>query len=179
MPPERRRLVVLLGILGLVLLVAVYRFWPSSGPAPAGSSAARASGRAAGPSAITAPDVHLDALDEDRPQPVDEPQRDLFRFRPKPPSAPPPTRAATAVPGSTAPPGPPALPPIDLRFIGIVEAPQQGQKIAILTDGRGIYKGHEGDIIEGRYRLLRIGVESVEMAYLDGRGRQTIRLSGS
>lgn len=178
MPPERRRLVVLLGILGLVLLVAVYRFWPSSGPSTSGSSAARAAGRASGPSAITAPDVHLDALDEDRPRPVDEPQRDLFRFRQKPP-APPPTRTATTAPGASGPSGPPALPPISLRFIGIVEAPQQGQKIAILTDGRGIYKGHEGDIIEGRYRLLRIGVESVEMAYLDGRGRQTIRLSGS
>jgi hypothetical protein len=26
---------------------------------------------------------------------------------------------------------------------------------------------------------LKIGVESIEMAYLDGRGRQTIRVSGS
>ena len=50
----------------------------------------------------------------------------------------------------------------------------------MLSDGRGapLY-GNEGDIIEGRYRILRIGVESIEMAYLDGRGRQTIRLSGS
>jgi hypothetical protein len=66
-----------------------------------------------------------------------------------------------------------------MRFIGIVEAPERSQKIAILTVGRGIYRGREGDIIEGRYRLLRIGVESIEMAYLDGQGRQTIRLSGS
>ena len=66
-----------------------------------------------------------------------------------------------------------------MRFIGLVEAPQQAQKIAVLSDGRGIYQGREGDIIEGRYRILRIGVESVDMAYVDGRGRQTIRLSGS
>ena len=50
---------------------------------------------------------------------------------------------------------------------------------SILSDGRGIYQGREGDIIEGRYRIVRIGLESVEMTYLDGRGRQTIRLSGS
>jgi len=31
----------------------------------------------------------------------------------------------------------------------------------------------------GQYRILRISAESIEMAYLDGRGRQTIRLSGS
>ena len=39
-------------------------------------------------------------------------------------------------------------------------------------------RGREGDIIDGRYRLVRIGVESVVMEYLDGRGRTTIRLSG-
>jgi hypothetical protein len=66
-----------------------------------------------------------------------------------------------------------------MRFIGLMEATEHAQKIAVLTDGRGIYQGREGDIIEGRYRILKIGVESVEMAYLDGRGRQTIRLSGS
>jgi hypothetical protein len=31
----------------------------------------------------------------------------------------------------------------------------------------------------GQYRILRIGAESIEMSYLDGRGRQTIRLTGS
>ena len=66
-----------------------------------------------------------------------------------------------------------------MRFIGLVETQETARKIAIFSDGRGIYQGREGDIIEGRYRILRIGVESVEMAYLDGRGRQTIRLSGS
>lgn len=66
-----------------------------------------------------------------------------------------------------------------MRFIGLLEATEHAEKIAVLTDGRGIYHGREGDIIEGRYRILKIGVESVDVAYLDGRGRQTIRLSGS
>jgi hypothetical protein len=67
-----------------------------------------------------------------------------------------------------------------LKFIGLVEAPESDARIAILSDGRGapVY-GREGDTILGRYRILHIGTESVEMAYLDGRGRQTIRLSGS
>ena len=49
----------------------------------------------------------------------------------------------------------------------------------VLSDGRGVYHGNEGDTILGQYRILRIGVESIEMSYLDGRGRQTIRLTGS
>ena len=164
------------------MLVAVFRFWPSAA-APGGvRSTARAGARRAGPSAVTAPDVRLQALDEARPQPVEEPQRDLFRFKPKaspPRSAQQPAAAAAPGPPGPATPSAPTLAPITMRLIGLVESSESAQKIAILSDGRGIYEGREGDIIEGRYRILRIGVESVEMAYLDGRGRQTIRLSGS
>ena len=71
------------------------------------------------------------------------------------------------------------MPPIPLHFIGVVDKTTHKQKVAVLTDGRGVFYGGEGDIIEGRYRILRIGVESVELAYADGRGRQTIRLTGS
>jgi hypothetical protein len=63
------------------------------------------------------------------------------------------------------------LPPIQLRFIGLIEAPRSGGRVALLSDGKGgLMNGREGDIIEGRYRVL--------LAYADGRGRQTIRLSG-
>jgi hypothetical protein len=51
--------------------------------------------------------------------------------------------------------------------------------MAVLSDNRGVYWGREGDTIEGRYRIVRIGTESIELAHLDGNGRQTIRLSGS
>lgn len=69
-------------------------------------------------------------------------------------------------------------PPIPLRFIGIVEASERGTKVAVLSDGRDVFYGREGDVIDGRYRIVRIGVESIELEYLDGRGRQTIRLTG-
>ena len=72
------------------------------------------------------------------------------------------------------------MPPITLKFIGVVEPPPPGKRLAVLSDGRGspVY-GHEGETVLGQYRILRIGAESIEMSYLDGRGRQTIRLSGS
>ena len=179
MPPERRRLFVLVALLAVLVALAGYRWF---GSASVATGAARATGRTARDgrtaTSVTAPDVHLQALQEPRPRP--QPERNLFRFKPKAPPAPP--RVVAAPPAGAAPSGPPqppALAPIAMRFIGLVEAPEHAQKIAILSDGRGIYQGREGDIIEGRYRIIRIGVESVEMAYLDGRGRQTIRLSGS
>jgi hypothetical protein len=52
-------------------------------------------------------------------------------------------------------------------------------RVAVLSDGRSVYHGREGEVIEGRYRIVRIGEESIQMEHLDGRGRQTIRLSGS
>ena len=52
--------------------------------------------------------------------------------------------------------------------------------MAILSDGRGApMYGKEGDTVLGQYKILRIATDSIEMAYIDGRGRQTIRLSGS
>ena len=142
-----------------------------------GAGTAR-SGRNAQPPA-TAPDVHLRTLDDDRPKPISG-DRNLFRFKPKaappPPPAPPPiVRAAPSVPT-----GPPQPPPIPLKFMGIIEAPTQAKRIATFIDPNGHpFQGREGEIVAGQYRILKIGVESIEMAYLDGRGRQTIRLSGS
>jgi hypothetical protein len=124
--------------------------------------------------------VHLEALDAERPAPSDA-DRNLFRFKTKasPPPAPsPPIRPPAAGAPGQAPSGPPPLPPISMKFIGFLQRQAGAQKIAILSDGRGVYYGSEGAIIEGRYRILKIGEESIEMAYLDGRGRQAIRLTG-
>ena len=54
-----------------------------------------------------------------------------------------------------------------------------GQRRAAFSDERGnTFTGKEGDVLEGRYRLLRIGPDSVDLAYLDGRGRRPIPLTG-
>src|SRR6266576_2825014 len=172
MATERSRQ-LLLGAIVLVLAFVIYRVWPTTSaaevpasnrtggttPAARGTTPAARKQQAAAPEA---PGVHLEALSGERPKPGAA-DRNLFRFKPKPP-----------------PPAPPPPPPIALKFIGLMESPTQKQKIAVLSDGRNApFLGKEGDIIEGRYRILKIGVESIELAYADGRGRQTIRLTGS
>ena len=186
MAADRNRQLMLLALV-VVLGAIAYRVWPGTSVAPASASnekaprAARGPASAASTGAVTAaPDVHLEALDGKRPKPIDA-ERDLFRFKPKvvaPPRVAP--RPADAVPVATGPPPPPPLAPIALKFIGVVQQGTDKPVIAILSDGRHApFYGREGDIIEGRYKVLRIGVESIDMAYLDGRGRQTIRLTGS
>ena|SRR5436190_3468040 len=191
MATERRRQLVL-GVLLVVLAFVLYRavtYQPTAGAQGTTSSGTRASsngrartaasGRLTEPPA-TAPDVHLRALDDERPKPIDG-DRNLFRFKPKPPPPPPPAPPPIV---RTAPPivptGPPPLPAIPLKFFGIVEATTQSKRIAALVDSTGHqFYGREGEVVAGQYRILKIGAESIEMAYLDGRGRQTIRLSGS
>lgn len=182
MAPERRRLVVLIGVLVAVSLIALYQYWPSGLPVSVALPGQRSDARAPAAPSLEAPDVRLRDLTAARPAP-EEASRNPFRYRPRSVPAPdkPIARADSPIDmrPREVPSGPPPVPPIALRFIGLVEAPEHAKRIAILSDGRGIYRGQEGDIIEGRYRILRINADSVEMAYLDGRGRQTIRLSGS
>jgi hypothetical protein len=193
MEAERKRQ-ILLAVLAIVLAGVVYRQWPttttSSGPSPASNQ--RAGGRSGGvagdrnrqgPAAEGTIDVRLESLEAERPKPGPT-DRNLFRFREKPPPLPPPSpdlggaEPRPDIPRE--PPGPPPPPPIGLKFIGVVEQGTEKRKIAVLSDGSGppLY-GAEGDLVAGRYRILKIGEESIELAYADGRGRQTIRLTGS
>jgi len=188
-PRGRQRQVLLLAALVVVLAaVLVWRF-RESGPAEratAPSNLARTPGAPASSGQGEVSDVRLELLQADQSGP-DDPRRNPFRFeaRTRPPGPPgasvpreQPDPDFTLPPAPFEPAGPPPPPPIPLRFIGVIGAAGTGQ-IAAFTDGRGNnFQGREGDIIEGRYQVLRIEPESVELAYLDGRGRQTIRLSG-
>jgi hypothetical protein len=173
-----RRTQLLLAVLGVLLASAlVFRAWPRTAATVSSASNGRGQGRATtGSESVTAPDVHLGALQADRPKP-DGVDRDLFRFQPKAtPAGNSPPRPAQTTPDRAGPPLPPAVPPIALKFVAVVG--QRGQKIASLTDGRGVWLGREGDIILGRYKIWHIGEESVDVSYIDGTGRTTIRLNG-
>jgi hypothetical protein len=183
MHPERRQR-LLLGILVVVAAAALYVRWSKTEGAPVARPAVRTSARntaAAPTSGIAAPNVRLEALSADRTKPGNG-DRNLFKFKPKPkpaPPAPPPVAARPEVPmAPPVPSGPPPPPPITLKFIGVLQS-EGAARVAILSDGRGPLYGREGETVLGQYKILRIAAESIEMSYLDGRGRQTIRLSGS
>jgi len=148
-------------------------------PAPVRRAAPAARGQAE-PQGEAVADLRLDLLTAGGGAPGTV-ARNPFRFRER--VAPVSASSRRAVrPEPVAPPvptGPPPPPPITLRFIGLIEAPPRTGRVALLSDGRGgLMYGREGDTVDGRYRMLRVGTDSIEMAYVDGRGRQTIRLSG-
>ncbi len=187
--PRRTQLIVL--AVALVVLAAIlYYQWSQATGSRAAETAwsapvRAAAGRTPAQKISPVPQVRLDELAAARAEPAPPPGgRNLFQFQAKAPAPLPPTAmhpgaSVTGVGQQLAPAGPPPPPPIPYKFIGIVQAPDK--KLAVLTDAttHDVFYGREGEIIDGRYRILKIGVESIEMAYVDGRGRQTIRLTGS
>ena len=169
-------------IAGGAAAVAVAAMMAGESPSPQPAAAVARRGAAAQTSSSVA-DLKLEVLDRSGHQPR-EPERDPFRFgaRRDPVEAAPAPDAAPRVappPPPPVPQGPPPPPPIPLRFIGLVDAPTQAGRIAILSDGRGsVLYGKEGETIEGRYRVLRVTPDMVELSHIDGQGRQTIRLTG-
>jgi hypothetical protein len=184
MAVDRRKLLTG-GAAVLVLVLAAWRLWPSppqAVPAPprANTAARSKSGPAADSLGPMAP-VKLGALNDSRDAPG-EAARNPFRFQARvvaPPPRPAVTQPAIEAPRvAPIPSGPPPAPPIPLKLIGVLER-ANGVKWAVLTDGKsGPMYGKDGDIIDGRYAIVKIGTESVEITYTDGRGRQVIRLTG-
>jgi hypothetical protein len=190
MATDSRRQLVLLGALAVVLAAALW--WqlspePGAPAAPAAPRPAQApSARRGGSSGAAGVElVRLDALAAAHARPTEE-RRDPFRFKAEPPPAPRPVFTPNVQPGGPGgayAPGavgalPSGPPPMALKFIGILK-PTSASPIAVLTNGKDVFYGREGETVDGRYRIQRIGVESIEMEWADGRGRQVIRLSGS
>jgi len=188
---QRLGLGVVLVLLAAVVWWNVLRPQPSpaagiAAPRPATGAPARAQAGTQETGAVES--VALEALERPRPGPADG-ERNLFRFGERQPasSGPAPGEETAHGPAPALPgvepgeplAGPSGPPPIALRFVGLVERTRAKRKIAVLTDGRNTFYGAEGDIIEGRYRIVQIGTESVELSYLDGSGRQRLRLAGS
>lgn len=155
-----------------------------------GVAPAQAAPPAAAPRTPEIPAVALGSLRQEQPEPVDT-GRDPFRFgsaRPRPDESRrvlPPEGSlgrSAGMPGATlepaVPTGPPPPPPIQLKFIGVAKQGAGGKLIAVLRDDNGIYHGADGDVIEGQFRIVRVTAETVEVSYVDGRGRRVIPLSG-
>ncbi len=164
-----RRETVLVAVVALVGLAAGRSLLRRSGGGPV--LRPRAAAAAPLPSV---PRIELVRLD--RPIGVDDAgQRDLFaygsRAEPEPEPIPVvrvPTPPPTVAPGgdleaSASADAAPVLPPLNLRYIGSVES-ARGVKVAILlTDHREVLTGQAGEVVANRYRIAKIGLESVDL----------------
>lgn len=72
--------------------------------------------------------------------------------------------------------GPPPPPPINLKFVGFASGTGEPTRV-FLTQGDDIFVAAEGEIVNRRYKVLRINPNSVEIEDVLGNNRQTIPLS--
>ena len=178
--PARTRQLLLLGALLVGAAYAVSTLFggtPASAPSPTSNSQTKAASAAELPRVMPSP-LKLDTLEPVPEEPAST--RNPFRFftKPAPPPPPPPPAPPPAPPPQVSAPPVSTVPPIPLKFIGRVVMPDK-KVVASLSDGKGnVLSGTEGQVIDGRYRIVRIGEESIVVEYVNGTGRTTLPLRG-
>lgn len=181
---------LLLGLLGIVVVVAAWRYLPSFGGGPGFTRTT------AGDLRSTAIDVvELAAYTLDQPPPASSPTRDPWSFgnRPAPEAAlpeletaPPPEPERPAIPETPAPitmpetPAPepigPAPPPIDIFYIGSFG--RSDNPIAVFIDAdKSIFNALEGDLVKDKFEVQNIGYESVDLLFVGFPDEQPVRLA--
>lgn len=78
--------------------------------------------------------------------------------------------------GSAGPPQPPPPPPINITFYGFA-TPQGGAKRIFLAQGEDVFIAREGDIVDRRYKIVRISPTAVEILDVLSNNRQSIPLT--
>jgi hypothetical protein len=189
---ENRRNTILAGMLGFVALLAVaYQFIPSSSTI---ASTATSGGAVASPeSALTRPAAHRGSgsgagKKERAPQSLDPTLhlqqlaateqvkyegsgRNIFVSQAEV-TIPTPLAPGAVGPNDPKPYQPPAAatqPPIPLKFFGFANQPGEPKK-AFLSKGEDVFIAGEGEIVDRRYKVVRISPTSVDIQDVVGSG---------
>lgn len=175
--------------IGVLVVAAGFALWQQLGGL--GSPAAgRSRSRPEAP-LPPVPRIDLARLDSPRAD-VEVGQRDLFDYGPLQPVSYEPVVESTPAPTPRPvlrPAGGPAggavrsartsLPPLNLKFIGSV-GNEEGVKVAVLvTDKNEILTGQPGEVVANRYRIARIGIESVDLEDVGTGQSRRIPLKGN
>lgn len=203
---EDKKKVYLASGLGLVMLILLVRFlWqtfgpsPSPEPAPAPPTVVTAPRPATAPSGGETPQENTTAAAYAHPaakvgglaslDPTLHPEimrqaesleytgkgRNIFSMFSAPPEIPKPIAPIRNAHVDTGPPPPPPPPPINLGFYGYA-AEKTGQKQVFLLHGDDIFIASEGDVVDRRYRVVKIGTASVQVEDIPYHNTQTLPL---
>ena len=133
------------------------------------------------PMRVENPQIHWDRLAEAqnteyKPSPRDIFNRDLPPPPPKPVHVPKPGDNDYVAPAPPPPPPPPPPPQLPLKYFGEGKAEAGGGRRAFLSDGDAVFIVAEGDIVLGRYRIVKINHTNLEFEEISSGRRGTARL---
>lgn len=105
-------------------------------------------------------------------------RRNIFTAQSAPVEIPKPidTGRATNTPAKPVDSGPPPPPPIDLKFFGFASKPGEPKKV-FLSQREDVFIASEGEIVNKRYKIVKIGVTSIDVEDVLNNNKQTIPLS--
>jgi hypothetical protein len=193
---ENKNQVILASVLGVLALIFLVKFlWGYFIPSPAPESTIAApqqttvkvATNSSGTSSHTAarlntnldPTLHPELMLQAESMTYTGKGRNIFSQQSAPieiPKAIKPIRPFGNTPVTPAgPPQPPPPPAIDLKFYGY-SAVKTGAKKAFLLHGDDIFIANEGDVVDRRYRLIKIDPFSVQVEDLAYKDTQTLHL---
>jgi len=199
---EDKKKVYLASGLGAVMLILLVRFlWQNFGPSPAPppapapivtvarpattSSSEPAEGTAApvfgrqaakvGGLASLDPTLHPEIMRQAESLEYTGHGRNIFSQFSAPAEIPKPIASIRQAKVDTGPPPPPPPPPINLGFYGYA-AERTGQRQVFLLHGDDIFIASEGDVVDRRYRVVKIGTASVQVEDIPYHNTQTLPL---
>lgn len=199
---EDKKKVYLASGLGAVMLILLVRFlWQNFGPSPAPPPAPAPVVTVARPASTTAvepaeggagpafghqaakvgglasldPTLHPEIMRQAESLEYTGHGRNIFSQFSAPPEIPKPIAAIRQAKVDTGPPPPPPPPPINLGFYGYA-AERTGQRQVFLLHGDDIFIASEGDVVDRRYRVVKIGTASVQVEDIPYHNTQTLPL---
>ena len=184
---NKKELYVMIALMAIAAVFLMRMFFSgSSNPtvaasvptAAVGSDAAnRRSGGRSGANPPLDPTLRTDLLKNSEGAEYKGTGRNIFEAQAEIPQ----TVAKVVKPLFIGPPPPPPVqppPPIPLKFFGFANKPGEPRSI-FLANGDAVFIGREGDIVNRRYKILRIQSNQVEIEDVLNNNRQTIPLTPS
>ena len=134
------------------------------------------------------PALHLELLARLQEVKADDAGRNLFQFGAPPPPpqeqrakqqlpAGPEPLVPQKLPAADLPPVAPAPPPPPFKYWALSTVRASGKRTAIFLEGETIMIAAEGDLLEKRYRVVRIGPTSVALEDIQLKREQTLQLA--
>jgi hypothetical protein len=185
---NKKELYAMLALMALALVFLARMFFFSGSPTPSVAASApnavsaqtdAANQRGAGrgkPTAPLDPTLRTDLLKNSEGTEYRGSGRNIFEAQATPPPPPKPVQPVVQPQAQVGPPPPPAPPPIPLKFFGFANKPGEPRSI-FLANGDAVFIGREGDIVNRRYKILRIQSNQVEIEDVLNNNRQTIPLT--
>lgn len=198
---EDKKKVYLAGGLGAVMLILLAHFlWQNFGPSPAAPASpqpvvtvAHPASSSEGPQenataaayarpaakigglALLDPTLHPEIMRQAESLEYTGRGRNIFSQFSAPLEIPKPIAAIRQAHLDTGPPPPPPPPPINLGFYGYA-AERTGQRQVFLLHGDDIFIASEGDVVDRRYRVVKINSASVQVEDIPYHDTQTLPL---